>query len=585
MLSPQNCVVSEISDDLQCTICLDVPSSSTRVLQCINGHIFCEAPCMEQYLSHSKTYQCPICRVAIDPARPIRSLAAEHIIAALPTASALAQNAQANGKADATVCAGASLGCTWAAADESSRITHEAACPHAIAQRAVERERTAWRAALRRLEHRIEQLEAGGGPTAGQPPTTTTTTSAPIPTTTTTTTTTQSAQPPAPHYQQYANLRADGYDASRSEVYASTFVDSAAQDGNLEGRTISRVGGAARGHVGSVCAIAASSDWAISGSIDRTLRLWRRRHTSSSDGDGDEAAASGYLATEPAPLVEIGCTTEHTNVVCAVAVHPSIAHVAFSGSFDGTLRVWRVDATCGSLRCTARVDVGGKVLSLEAASRAQELYVGSARGEIFVFDVTGVDEGVVPQRIAAFEAHAGMDVRAIAMAESEHQRVIFTAGGDACVKAWRAGSNAAAPLATLTGHGNPVRALALAHHHQLLFSGASDATIRVWFVGGLTGAGAGEPSCLHILRGHKDTIWSLICDRYFLYSGSADATVRVWSIRQGAAMLEMPEMAAVLEGHQDVVWTIGQMPSCESDSRALLLSGSADCTVAAWAWD
>jgi len=52
MFPQARCVVSEISDDLQCTICLDVPSSSTRVLQCINGHIFCEAPCMEQYLSH-----------------------------------------------------------------------------------------------------------------------------------------------------------------------------------------------------------------------------------------------------------------------------------------------------------------------------------------------------------------------------------------------------------------------------------------------------------------------------------------------------------------------------------------------------
>ena len=86
-----------------------------------------------------------------------------------------------------------------------------------------------------------------------------------------------------------------------------------------------------------------------------------------------------------------------------------------------------------------------------------------------------------------------------------------------------------------------------------------------------------------MLRGHRDSVWSLAIDKYFLYSGSADACVRVWALRQGAAMLEAPEGTDVLEGHQDVVWTVGLVAKRDGGD-AMVLSGSADCSIAAWAW-
>ena len=390
---------------------------------------------------------------------------------------------------DAGVCVGAALGCTYSTVDgAASRAEHEAKCPHAIAQRAVERERAAWRTALRKLENRVEQLEAG-----------------------------RPAASPAPASASQQPSLSYGNQDGHAALYASSFADAPADDDARASWQMTRVGGAVRGHAGSVCALAAScaGDWVLSGSLDRTVRLWRRR--SAADGGGSGAEASSYLASEPAPLVELTHATGHAGVVCAVAAHPRRAGTAYTGSFDGTLRVWEVDVGRGTLACAACVNVGSKVLSLVPALHGDELYAGTARGDVFMFAVPG-DGTSAPERRAVFEAHAGVDVRALALAERQGATaVLFTAGGDACVKAWRADpvrlAAGGVTLATLTGHGNPVRALALASHMQLLFSGSSDATIRVWFVGGLTGmGGVGAPRCLHVLRGHRDSVWSLAID-------------------------------------------------------------------------
>ena len=66
--------------ELECTVCLEVPKMETRVLQCNNGHIFCQ-------LCYVKLDLCPTCRkklVCVSDIEkqigPIRCLMAENLI-------------------------------------------------------------------------------------------------------------------------------------------------------------------------------------------------------------------------------------------------------------------------------------------------------------------------------------------------------------------------------------------------------------------------------------------------------------------------------------------------------------------------
>ena len=64
--------------EIECTVCLEVPNIETKILQCNNGHLFCQT-C---YLKLSK---CPACRLILaseieNGPGPIRCLIAETII-------------------------------------------------------------------------------------------------------------------------------------------------------------------------------------------------------------------------------------------------------------------------------------------------------------------------------------------------------------------------------------------------------------------------------------------------------------------------------------------------------------------------
>ena len=69
-----------LTSELECRICLEVPKIETRVFQCYNGHIFCQ-------LCYVKLDFCPTCRKKLSGATDvvnqhgaIRSLLAENLI-------------------------------------------------------------------------------------------------------------------------------------------------------------------------------------------------------------------------------------------------------------------------------------------------------------------------------------------------------------------------------------------------------------------------------------------------------------------------------------------------------------------------
>ena len=76
-----------VLENLKCVVCLEVPQG--RIEQCTNGHLWCSeagdgdgTSCASRVRAVSGP-KCPVCRHGL-PSRPIRALAAEQTIAALP---------------------------------------------------------------------------------------------------------------------------------------------------------------------------------------------------------------------------------------------------------------------------------------------------------------------------------------------------------------------------------------------------------------------------------------------------------------------------------------------------------------------
>src|SRR5437763_443932 len=84
----------------------------------------------------------------------------------------------------------------------------------------------------------------------------------------------------------------------------------------------------------------------------------------------------------------------------------------------------------------------------------------------------------------------------------------------------------------LSGHKEPVAALAWAQDQQWVASGAFDGEVRLWDVA------SGE--CLLVLAGHRSYVRSVDFNRSRegLLSGSGDGVVRLWELATGKMLQE-----------------------------------------------
>ncbi|KAK7040841.1 SCF ubiquitin ligase complex subunit cdc4 [Paramarasmius palmivorus] len=115
-------------------------------------------------------------------------------------------------------------------------------------------------------------------------------------------------------------------------------------------------------------------------------------------------------------------------------------------------------------------------------------------------------------------------------------------------------------LLHLEGHDHAVRALAA--RGRTLVSGSYDCTVRVWDIV--------EGVCRWVLVGHTQKVYSVVLDpaRNQTMSGSMDGTVRIWSTSLGTCL-------HVLNGHTSLVGLLGLSPTH-------LVSAAADSTLRIW---
>jgi WD40 repeat protein len=323
------------------------------------------------------------------------------------------------------------------------------------------------------------------------------------------------------------------------------------------------------GHTDSVRAVTVTSDGrcALSGSDDRTLRLWDlgtgqsvrtlEGHSQRVSGvaitpDGRRAVSASWDHTLRLWDSESGQTIRvlqgHTHLVNAVAVI-SDGGRALSASEDLTLRLWDLGT-------------GQTVRTLEG-------HTGSVSAVAVTPDGCRAVSASYDRTLRLWDLGTGQTIRHLrghtdwvsAVAVMPDGICAVSASGDRTLRLWDLESGQT--LRTLEGHTDQVSAVAVMPDGRCA-SASWDRTLRLWNLEG------GQTTCPH--EGHTSLVSAVAVmpDSRRAVSASFDGTLRMWDLRTG-------QTVRTLKGHTEWVSAVAVTP----DGRGAV-SASGDRTLRLW---
>jgi WD40 repeat protein len=329
------------------------------------------------------------------------------------------------------------------------------------------------------------------------------------------------------------------------------------------------------GHIKRITSLAISADGSriVSGSCDRTMRVWDGR-TFEEIGICEHEDEVNSVAFSPdgsliasglddntvwiwnaRSLEKVTRLTAHKKLVSSVAFFPDGTRIA-SASFDCTVRIWntRTFEPLPGLQCS------GPVFAIVISPDSTRLALGErtlgTEGILHVIDILTLEEQ------AQVDISPGAYVP-WAIAFSPGGDLIASGTASGAIQVWDASS--LSNIATIRRHHGRVTSIAFSSDGSQVVSGSVDGTVRIRPV-----ASSEEP--LSPIPSHDACVNQVAfsSDGSRLVSGSNDKTVRIWDSL-------VCEELAVLHGHEDAVWTVAYSPD-----NARVISGSRDNTVRVW---
>ena len=287
------------------------------------------------------------------------------------------------------------------------------------------------------------------------------------------------------------------------------------------------------GHTGEVTAVAVTSDGrrTVSGSVDKTLRIWDLE--------------TGYTSV----------LEGHTGAVRAVAVTPD-GRRAVSGGDDWTFRIWDLETGHsrvlqghrGLVYAVAVTPDGRRAVS---GSHSINTPMGPSGSDLCVWDLETGHPRVL-------EGHTG-GVNAIAVMPDGRCAVSIGCYPDNTLRVWDLETG---HFRVLQEPSSDVNAVAVTPDSQLAVSGSSDRTLRIWNLE------TGHSRVLARDAGVFDAVAVTPDGRYAVSEDAVD-NLRIWNLETGHSR--------VLEGHTGGVTAIAVTP----DGRRAV-SGSHDNTLRVW---
>ncbi len=271
-----------------------------------------------------------------------------------------------------------------------------------------------------------------------------------------------------------------------------------------------------QGHTIGVRSVIFEQGKLISGSDDRTIKIW----------DLETGVCTQTLQGHRRPVDSI-----------AFAQGKLI-----SGSGDGTIKVW--DLERGACIQTLRYPQVRFV-----AFGHGKLISGSGDGTIKIWDL---ERGACTQTLQSHQD----GVCSITFAQGK----FISGSGDGTIKIWDLETGACTQ--TLQGHQATVHSLIFAQGK--LISGSFDRTIKIWDLE--------RGACTQTLQGH-DKVHSLIFAQGKLISGSYDSTIKIWDLETGAC-------TQTLKGHTIAAYCVafaqGKLISCSYNGPIEIKDFTAD---------
>ncbi|KAJ5970606.1 uncharacterized protein N7479_000524 [Penicillium vulpinum] len=228
------------------------------------------------------------------------------------------------------------------------------------------------------------------------------------------------------------------------------------------------------GHEGGIWALEYHGNTLVSGSTDRSLRVWDiARAECTHVFNGHTSTLRSLQILHP---VQIDQNPDGTPVM--VPEQPLI----ISGSRDSTLRVWKLPQP----------------------------------GDPQYFPAENGEECPYLIRVLTGHQHS---VRALVA----HGDTLVSGSYDNTVRVWKISTGES--VHRLKGHNHKVYSVALDHKRNRCISGSMDHTVKIWSID--TGA------LLYNLEGHTSLVGLLGLKEDLLVSAAADSTIRVWNPENG----------------------------------------------------
>ncbi len=263
----------------------------------------------------------------------------------------------------------------------------------------------------------------------------------------------------------------------------------------------------------------------VSGSDDRTLRLWD--------------LASG---------LELATLSGHRDMVLAVAITPDGTR-ALSASADDTVKIWDL---AGARELATLAGHRASVRSVAVSRDGKHVVSASDDCTVKVWDLASGRE------VATLTGHHRWVLAVVVTPDGTR---VLSGSGDSALKLWDLTSGR--DLATLRGHQDGVWSIAVTPDGTRALSGSFDKTVKVWDL-----ASGRE---LLTLKGHRSRIWAVTV--------TPDGTRAVFSSYKALKVCDLTDgrELASFAGHQERVRTAVVTPD-----GTRVVSGADDRTLMVW---